>query len=1111
MEDVIFNGTRKRKPVSLCEASIMLHNEGRLPVEYTDIEITRRLFRSGESEYLLNKVPCRLKDINHLFLDTGMGANAYSVIELKMIETILSPKNSDRRRLIEEASGINQYKQQRHQTFNKLELTRNDLERIRDIQSEVENNVKGLNLQLKRFERHAKLTQKLKEKEIIYAGFQFKTLTEQIQPLEAEIGTKKSTYSKLSSQMSMDEDLEKKIQTRYDETKIQLDEIEMNIKDISGRLSKRNHNIIAWTENVKSNEGQLQRNHDENEQITEQKKILGHQLEKVQEELNTRIPVIEEKKRNFNLESKKFDELKNSSDAKMSEYREKRKQLDDHLNIIFQEETTFKLAENSLETQNELIERLSIRNEEIKLREMKSLDAISANRTSLAEFESESNRLSLELENVKNALQESDHILITLRDENTKTHNEISQLESRIQLFENILESRGEQASGLEFIKQHQSDYKGYIGIFSDLVEIPEKYHHATESVLGEIAHAVIVKTIAEAKLLLNDLKKNNGGKLNIIALDNIPKTIKPHKSALSNLLKAPRDLKLLVNVLLGDVIISDTLDGKNKEAQTIVTLEGDILSNGYVFKGSSVGKKQSAFGKKKDQKKMRTLLEKKKNQIVSNEKKLNDAQKDYDKASSILSKNTEKLETILAEKQALERNLSSGEADLNHIQELKQEIRKDIDRARIEKTTLENKIQISKDRVKKLNNEKMNLREIMEDYSQKSEKLNIEINKQQEAVQQKQLQLMEIEKEHHSDNVRKQSLEERLKEFELRLKRLIGLNNNLMKENKDLEKKLVLEKELKESHLSDQSKLNAEKIQIEKTYNDAYNELKQLQQNIRSHQKIKEERIFDLQDIELKLSKLKNEQQHIQSAINEKYGINLEENEKLSSEINESEIIIEEIASIEKSIERIGPVNMAVKDEFEKESERLQFLTDQIDDLAESEKTLKATINKIDNEAREKFTETFELIKENFKTTFTRFFEGGEADIRLEAEVDPLEADIEIIARPPGKRTQSLKVLSGGEKALTAISLLFAIYLVKPSPFCILDEVDAPLDDRNILKFTKTLKEFAENTQFIVVTHNKLTMESADYLYGVTQEEEGVSKIVSVRFKDNADYQFHA
>lgn len=1111
MEDVIFNGTRKRKPLSFCEASIMMHNEGRLPIEYTDIEITRRLFRSGESEYLMNKVPCRLKDINNLFLDTGMGASAYSVIELKMIETILSPNNNERRRLLEEASGINQYKIQRHQTFKKLELTKNDLERIRDILNEVENNVKGLKLQLKRFERHAKLTENLKEKEIQFAAIQYRNLEEKILPMKEEIGSKKSTYSKLSSQMTMDEDLEKKIQSRYDETKIRLNEIDLNINDVSRRLSERNHNIIAWTENVKSNEGQLQRNQDEKEQITEQKKILGIQLEKVTDEIEKRIPEIDNKRENFGIESVKFEELKKSSDAKISEYRDKRKELDDHMNIIFQEETTFKLAENSLETQNQLFERLSTRSDDLKLREIETLEKVSDDRTSLADMEEQSNKFSLSLETIKKEHEDADHRIISFRHENSKLQNECTQLKSRIQLYENIMESRGEQASGLIFMKENGSRYKGYLGILSDLVDIPEKYHQAIDAVLGELSHAVIVKSSSNAQKILEDLKKHKGGKLNIIALDKVPKKINSVQNALSSKIKSQANLKSLVIALLGHVKISEKIDLNNPEASVIVTKKGDMLSQGFVLTGSSVDKKQSSFGKRKDQEKMQIELEKKINLLKNIERDLKEGQMAFDELTHQLTEITRTLDEILQKKQSLEQVLASGEADLNHIQELKLEIRKDTDRANIERTTLENRIQISREKVRKLKDEKAVLRDKMEDFSKKSERLNIDINIQQESVLQKQLDLMEIEKEQNSDFVRKQSLEERLNEFEIRLQRIKGLNKNLLENNNDLEKKLNLEKDLKESHLEDQSKLNRKKIEIEKNYNDAYNELKELQQNIRSHQKIKEERIFNLQDIELKLSNLKNEQQHIYSVLNEKYGADLKSDDSIEINIQESENISMEIDSIVRSIERIGPVNMAVKDEHDKESERFQFLSNQVEDLVKSEKTLKTTINKIDNEARDKFNSTFQLIKENFKNTFTRFFDGGEADIRLEEGVDALESDIEIVARPPGKRTQSLKVLSGGEKALTAISLLFAIYLVKPSPFCILDEVDAPLDDRNILKFTKTLKEFAENTQFIVVTHNKLTMEAADYLYGVTQEEEGISKIVSVRFKGNDEFQFQA
>jgi len=401
MEDVIFNGTRKRKPVSFCEASIMLHNEGRLPVEYTDIEITRRLFRSGESEYLMNKIPCRLKDINNLFMDTGMGAGAYSVIELKMIETILSQNTDDRKHLIEEAAGINQYKQQRHQTFRKLEATKSDLERVNDILIELDKNVKGLALQLKRYERHEKLTSQLKENSILMASYKHNLLSTQMNPIIEEINNKKSNYSKLSSQMSMDEELEKNTQNCYDTARSEMETLDLNLSETAKKLSEKNRNIIIWTENKKSNEGRIQQNTDESEQILSQKTALHFQLDELNKSLNELIPEINKRKKACENEVDIFSKLSIVAEKEIKNYRIRQTEFDTHLNLIFQEETFYKLNENSLESHEQLVNTLNARRTDMKSRELKILEEISELKNAIRKKEEYANNQLIEIDTMK--------------------------------------------------------------------------------------------------------------------------------------------------------------------------------------------------------------------------------------------------------------------------------------------------------------------------------------------------------------------------------------------------------------------------------------------------------------------------------------------------------------------------------------------------------------------------------------------------------------------------------------------------------------------------------------------------------------------------------------
>jgi len=363
----------------------------------------------------------------------------------------------------------------------------------------------------------------------------------------------------------------------------------------------------------------------------------------------------------------------------------------------------------------------------------------------------------------------------------------------------------------------------------------------------------------------------------------------------------------------------------------------------------------------------------------------------------------------------------------------------------------------------------------------------------------------VEIEKEFEGLGYRLEASKNQLDELINRKKQIKAASDRLDEKVHKLEQSIAENSITKEDLIREQNILVDKKRTIQDTYDGLYEQMQDLQRNVRDRQKVKEENIQQIRQAELKLAELTKEKELISNKIREVYHQEVPKRILDLNEINIDELR-DSIAAIDRSINRIGPINMAVAEEYKAESERYEFLKKQFDDLSESEHNLKQSIEKIDTEARKKFITTFEQVAENFKKTYKMFFDGGEAHVRLVGSEDPLDAEIEIIARPPGKRTQTIRMLSAGEKALTAISLLFAIYLVKPSPFCILDEVDAPLDDSNITRFTRVLRQFSENTQFIVITHNKLTMEEADFLYGVTQEEEGVSKIVSVKFGDEEE-----
>ena len=1104
MEDVIFNGTKSRKPLSFCEASLLIHNSREiLPIEYNDVEISRRLYRSGESEFYINKNLCRLKDIQNLFVDTGMSSNAYSVIELKMVDSILSHNANDRRKMFEEAAGINNYKQQRQAALRKITATRVDMERVNDIIVEVNNSIKNLRLQVKRFERFDTLNKDLKKLNIEVAQVEIQHLAIKLAPLQDKLNQIKGKQSNLSGQMNLDETLTEQVQTHFEDKKAKLNKCQLEISNLENTLSALNSNLLVWSEKILGNENQKNHFTDELQNNEDSLNISIKKLEELNSKKENLLPEIKKRKIEFNKHERQYNKVKDNYENILRHQENFKKQTESEYLKIREEEGVLERLKNTI---SELYQTKEIHSEKIAENYQKIDNCKADSNLARANVESQEKKIKnitneLESQKTKQSLLEDD--ILSLKEKKNILLSNISTLNSQKEFYANVIENHEGRPSGIKHILNDREKYPFVLGVLSDIIEVDDPYQLAVETALGEYGNFLVVDSEENAQLLITETNK----RLSIFVLEHLPE-IKPIK------LKSPVELLLskincdpklqkLITLLLCDVgiIPTDKTNSHfiNSNPLNWVDASGNYFYRGYIIK--SPGKEpESVIGRKQKLEQLQNDTLSAENSLNKLKKKLENTVKNANDIHNVLHAKSSELDFAIQKLNDFEQKLQQQDYISIQYQESISELKENQKKTDSQITDYNIQLKTVKDSIHNARIEHEKSSKEYESFQAKIAEDRFIRRTQQQNVQDSRIKLLEIKKEKEGLDYRIETFTSQEKEIRQRIKKYNSEMSRINIENKKLQSSLVEGKE-KVLELSNNLELGSrEKDELEQAYNKAYDELQRLQSGIRERQKQKDELLNTIREYEITIAEANNEIKHHRSRIKERF------NEELSDDnINLKEYDLSsrkvEIENIQRSLDRIGPVNLAVAEEYERESERYTFLLEQSSDLEESEKIINETIEKLNCEAETKFMDTFTAIQENFTKTYSSFFNGGQGHLRLVGEDKPLEAEIEIIAQPPGKKTQTLRMLSAGEKALTAIALLFAIYLVKPSPFCILDEVDAPLDDANIRKFTQVLREFSNKTQFIVVTHNKLTMEKADFIYGVTQVEEGISKIVSVKF----------
>ena len=1112
MEDVIFNGAENMKPLSVCDVTLTVHNnKGKLPIEYNDIEIGRRVYRNGESEYSLNKTPCRLKDINDLFVDTGMGSDAYSVIELKMIEQILSENGDDRRRMFEEASGINKYRKQRKSTLRKFDATRFDLERINDVISEVEQKVHGLELQLKRFKRHEKLTEQLKETDIALAFLRVDKYRGIMLPLQDEIKEYNHLRSSKTDQSSKHEEELEKNREVYKKQEEELNILQGNLLELTESQQDIRQNILIWTEKGRSSLLSIERgqsnyksNEDRIEILIKDGSTFLKESESLQSALDQSLTLYKSEKESLEkIEVEYHKELKHLDQIQNERWNHQKKMVSNR--SIY--DRTLSLIDDKTEANNILIEKLSL--EKDKSEDIRGIITSlekkqSALEKNLSGEKKIANKLQLQLE--QKIIKQQDII----KDYNSlivKTES----LNDQAKFYSELIESNEGFPEGTQYVLENPKVFSNVLGTVADVFSVEDKYRDALENGLGELSHCLISKDKKTGLQTLEKATDANAGDLTIIPfkeaielkvkLDPLPKTSNIIARA-SEIVNTSKRLRPLADYILGDLIIVEDIQqaakDKKLEGWRLVDLKGSYTGKDLIIKSRQISEHGNLLGRKSKLEMLSKQINKSKIKEEEILKAQSSIEVEIESLNEKLAENKNSVRSVEDQLNDLESNLMRNHLNQTQCLDNIKIIKKDI-------TDTERIINDSKIAVKKIEPDIEKAEKILSSFQEKINEANQSVvsagkkrDAQQQILQDARVEMVNVESKRDNLIYKSNSANEQVEAIKQNQVIILDEEKNLKALKKDLDQKIKNgEKEL--------NKINAELqkqrsiIDLKKSvFRETYNMIDQIQTKIKLEQKDRESILENLKSSEFKLNDLKQKIEIVFQQIKERYNASVPE--KLIVDDSEDELAYQ-VEKIQRSLENIGPVNMAVQDEYNEDNERLNHLRKQRDDLVESEENLRETIQKIDRIARKKFQETFKHISKNYEKLFNLFFEGGYGNLRLVGDPDPLEADIVIDAQPPGKRNTSLRLLSSGEKALTAISLLFAIYQVKPSPYCILDEVDAPLDDVNIHKFTKVLKQFADETQFIIVTHNKLTMEIANHMYGVTQEKKGVSKLVSVSF----------
>ena len=1119
-EDIIFAGTQNRKSLGFAEASLIFDNtDGKLPIEYNEVTVTRKIYRTGESGYFINKTPCRLKDVLELFMDTGIGKDGYSIIGQGKIDEILSNKSEDRRHIFEEAAGIVKYRVRKLESEKKLENTKLNLLRINDILSEIESTIEPLKIQSEKAKKFLDLREELKGIEIGLFLYNIDLYKEKIAQIKIDEDVLKSHNGEAEEKLNSLNELKEKLKEEINSITNEIETIQ-NVEFENGKKIEQINSSFNVT----------------NERISNNKENYSRYENEIEENIN-RIKELEEEKK---LKLEKKTNLFNNKEKFQKELEEKEKEL---------EQITKKLSTKELEIEDK------------KSKVEKNVDK-------KYEINSEINTIDINYENyekrqanlkseIQTTIHELDSTRIT-REDITKTFNEIETKRNTItKTLDEINQKRksiNEQinkynsninayeteerikSSRLKFLQETEKEKEGYIrsvkallldceknpvlakgmnGVLSSLIKVDKQYETAIEMSLGSAIQNIITDSEEDAKKLVEHLRKNNLGRATFLPITSVKgkkldkintKNIQGIIGIASDLIKTNKKYEEIIISLLGRTIIVDDMENAIKLAKQnnysfrIVTLKGDIINpSGGITGGSVATKTVNILGRAREIED----LEKELNKI---NKKIEEEKKQKEEYEASIEDVLEEVETLEKELKEIDIVYAADKQKLIAVEENIDKLQKRLEKYRNE----QNELETLKDNISK---EKIEKQKQIDELVEETNKLNTEIEQYALLNKDNQKYIDDLNFDITNLKISVSSFDESetsINEIVERINVDIDNNNkaiknkqlqmeNIKKDNIELENKLVEYKKQIEDIQKESASSSGKVEELKKTRIEKNEKQTKVEEEVISQFKVIEDLKAQIVKIDVKKTKLEQDIEDIINKMWEEYEItpnNVTEYKKPTNASETSKIV----NSLRNQIKDLGSINIDSIEEYKQTKQRYDFMCEQRLDLENSIAKLKKVISDMTTTMKEQFKKQFYIINQNFGEVFKELFGGGKAELILTDEENILECGIEIQVQPPGKKLQNMTLLSGGEKAFTAIALLFAILKINPAPFCVLDEIEAALDDVNVYRFAEYLKKFSDQTQFLVITHRKGTMEAADTVYGITMQENGISKLLSMK-----------
>ena len=1119
--DIIFAGTQNRKSLGFAEASLVFDNsDGALPIEYTEVTVTRKIYRSGETGYYINKVPCRLKDVLELFMDTGIGKDGYSIIGQGKIDEILSNKSEDRRHIFEEAAGIVKYRTRKQESEKKLEHTKLNLLRINDILAEIEGNLEPLQMQADKAKKYLNLREELKNIEIGLFVYNIEKYKQDLEKVVQDIEI-------MQSQCNDEEGRLERVKILKEELKSSIDEITETIENMSNIGFESQKQIEQLNSDINVAKTRIANNNENNDRYL---KEIEEQNAKIKE-LKDEIEQKEAKKDNLKQNKEKFEKELNEKQAELDKLTEKlsSKELEIEGYKHTVEENTDKKYElqSEINAQNINYQNFEKRQAQIKQEMQSTISELDGTRLNKEDIAKQFN----EIENKKNKAQNSLNEVAKQREE---ANQKIKSFESNINILSSEMRIK---ESRLKFLIETEKEKEGYIksvksllkdcenikelgkgmnGVLANIIEVPDDLQTAIEMCLGASLQNIVTETETDAKRLVEHLRKNNLGRASFLPISSVRgkklDKIKGNESGVigiaSDLIKYNKKYEQIILNLLGRTVIVDNMDTAIKVAKQngytfrIVTTEGDLINPSGAITGGSVAKKTvNILGRGKEIEKLEKEIKNLKQKI----EKLENDKQNYEESiegilelSANLEKELQEIDiTYATEKQkviSINENIEKLEKRLNRLKEEQANLEKQKEEAVSTKGDLQveiNKIVEQNEELSKIITE---FAELNKDDQKYIDDLNFDItnlkisvssfDESEASIQEIQERInQELENAHTSIENKNTQIEQ------------------IKKDNEELEKSIqeTLQKieEVKESVNSSSSKIE----ELKKERAQKSEKLSKQEEEMTAKFKVIEDLKGQLVKLDVKKTKIEEDSNGIINKMWEEYELTPNNAEQYQKPENVA-LTQRRVNSLRTEIRELGSVNVDSIEEYKNLKDRYDFMSEQRLDLENTMSKLRKVISDMTQIMKEQFKEKFKVINKNFGEVFAELFGGGKAELTLEDEENILECGIDITVQPPGKKLQNMMLLSGGEKAFTAIALLFAILKINPAPFCVLDEIEAALDDVNVFRYADYLKKFTDHTQFLVITHRKGTMEVADTVYGVTMEESGISKLLSMKLK---------